>query len=164
MNSSQISLSPELRLEFEEVTLMVWLLFALLVYGIIFVAGRAHSRHLDRLESKWRLPHDSHQKYDLGEELRLDGMQERTRYGDVRTSIGLDGLPSNSMRAGDFVARVRLDQAEPNRNNEQQSPDGRNVDGKQVVRLRPNLRRELPGKTKRSRFGKAKQGQQSNVR
>ncbi len=31
---------------------MVWLLVALAIYAIIFVAGRAHSRYLDRLEER----------------------------------------------------------------------------------------------------------------
>jgi hypothetical protein len=31
---------------------MVWLLVALSIYAIIFVAGRAHSRYLDRLEAR----------------------------------------------------------------------------------------------------------------
>jgi hypothetical protein len=31
---------------------MVWLLTALSIYAIIFVAGRAHSRYLDRLEAR----------------------------------------------------------------------------------------------------------------
>jgi hypothetical protein len=31
---------------------MVWLLIAVLIYAIIFVAGRAHSRYLDRLEAR----------------------------------------------------------------------------------------------------------------
>jgi hypothetical protein len=31
---------------------MVWLLVALSIYAIIFVAGRAHSRYLDRLEER----------------------------------------------------------------------------------------------------------------
>ena len=34
---------------------MLWLLIAMAIYGVIFVAGRAHSRHLDRLEAQWRL-------------------------------------------------------------------------------------------------------------
>jgi hypothetical protein len=35
-----------------KVLLMVWLLVALSIYAIIFVAGRAHSRYLDRLEER----------------------------------------------------------------------------------------------------------------
>jgi hypothetical protein len=31
---------------------MVWLLVALSIYAVIFVAGRAHSRYLDRLEAR----------------------------------------------------------------------------------------------------------------
>lgn len=33
---------------------MVWLLIAASIYAIIFVAGRAHSRYLDRLEARPR--------------------------------------------------------------------------------------------------------------
>ena len=38
---------------------MVWLLVAISIYAIIFVAGRAHSRHLDRLEARWKFLEDS---------------------------------------------------------------------------------------------------------
>jgi hypothetical protein len=38
---------------------MVWLLVAISIYAIIFVGGRAHSRYLDRLEERWKLPEDS---------------------------------------------------------------------------------------------------------
>jgi hypothetical protein len=31
---------------------MVWLLIAVSIYAVIFVAGRAHSRYLDRLEAR----------------------------------------------------------------------------------------------------------------
>jgi hypothetical protein len=31
---------------------MVWVLIAVFIYAIIFVAGRAHSRYLDRLETR----------------------------------------------------------------------------------------------------------------
>jgi hypothetical protein len=34
---------------------MVWLLIAASIYAIIFVAGRAHSRYLDRLEARPRV-------------------------------------------------------------------------------------------------------------
>ena len=34
---------------------MVWLLIAASIYAIIFVAGRAHSRYLDRLEARRRV-------------------------------------------------------------------------------------------------------------
>jgi hypothetical protein len=34
---------------------MVWLLIAVSIYAIIFVAGRAHSRYLDRLEARRRV-------------------------------------------------------------------------------------------------------------
>jgi hypothetical protein len=34
---------------------MVWLLIAASIYTIIFVAGRAHSRYLDRLEARPRV-------------------------------------------------------------------------------------------------------------
>jgi hypothetical protein len=38
----------------EKGILMVWLLIAASIYAIIFVAGRAHSRYLDRLEARYR--------------------------------------------------------------------------------------------------------------
>src|SRR5258708_3098148 len=34
---------------------MVWVLIAVFIYAIIFVAGRAHSRYLDRLETRRRV-------------------------------------------------------------------------------------------------------------
>jgi hypothetical protein len=38
---------------------MVWLLVAVSIYAIVFVGGRAHSRHLDRLEAKSKIPEGS---------------------------------------------------------------------------------------------------------
>ena len=34
---------------------MVWLLIAVSIYAVIFVAGRAHSRYLDRLEARRKM-------------------------------------------------------------------------------------------------------------
>ena len=34
--------------------LMVWLLVALSIYALVVVAGRAHSRYLDRQEARWK--------------------------------------------------------------------------------------------------------------
>jgi hypothetical protein len=39
---------------------MVWLLVVLLIYAIVFVAGRAHSRYLDRQEAKWKFGDADH--------------------------------------------------------------------------------------------------------
>jgi uncharacterized RmlC-like cupin family protein len=32
---------------------MVWLLIGVVICAIVIIAGRAHSRYLDRLEAKW---------------------------------------------------------------------------------------------------------------
>jgi hypothetical protein len=38
-----------------KVIFMVWLLIAVSIYAVIFVAGRAHSRYLDRLEARRKM-------------------------------------------------------------------------------------------------------------
>src|SRR5258707_10193727 len=77
---------------------MVWVLIAVFIYAIIFVAGRAHSRYLDRLETRRRVVMTI-QLFNVSPDIVSPDIDKDTEFTVDLTSEAIHNIPIESLES-----------------------------------------------------------------
>jgi hypothetical protein len=77
---------------------MVWVLIAVFIYAIIFVAGRAHSRYLDRLETRRRVVMTI-QLFNVSPDIVSPDIAKDTEFTVDLTSEAIHNIPIESLES-----------------------------------------------------------------